>query len=141
MTIVGEENTDILVDQNGQPVVTDTGEVMLVKDLDCWLQDIYLEAVTEERELFYEDEQGKYCYGFGLLDFQHREYTDFTKIEIQQRIKNKLSKRSYIDERSITIKVQFDGEVYRIFVSFKCNDLSEDYNMTIQINKVEVTVE
>ena len=141
MTIVGERNTDILIDQNGQPVAADVTEVMLVHDLDCWLQDIHLEAMTEERELFYEDDQGKYCYGFGLLDFQHREYTDFTKTEIQQRIKNKLSKRSYIDERSINISVQFDGEVYHIFVRFKCNDRREEYNMTIQINEVEVTVE
>ena len=141
MTIVGEGNTDILIDQDGQPVAADVGEVMLVHDLDCWLQDIHLEALTEERELFYEDDQGKYCYGFGLLDFQHREYTDFTKTEIQQRIKNKLSKRSYIDERSINITVQFDGAVYHIFVRFKCNDRREEYNMTIQINEVEVTVE
>ena len=141
MTIVGTEYIDILIDQDGQPVATETGDVMLVQNLDCWLQDLHLEAMTEERELFYEDDHGKYCYGFGLLDFQHREYTDFTKTEIQQRIKNKLSKRSYIDERSVNITVQFDGAVYSIFVEFKCNDSSEQYNLTIQLNEVEVMVE
>ena len=98
MQITGANDIDIMLDGDGQPVPDGNGDTSLVSDDECWLQDIRNEAVTEEGELFYEDEEGDGSYGWGLLDFMQGEYDDFTRMEIQQRIRSKLSKRDYIDE-------------------------------------------
>lgn len=73
MTIVGENNTDIMLDANGQPVADSSGDFKTVTGDECWEQDLRLEAYTEPGELFYEDENGDEAYGFGLLDFSHAE--------------------------------------------------------------------
>ena len=56
MTIVGENNTDIMLDPNGQPVSDSSGDFKIVSGDACWEQDLRLEALTEPGELFYEDE-------------------------------------------------------------------------------------
>ena len=58
MTIVGENNTDIMLDPNGQPVADSSGDFKIVSGDACWEQDLRLEALTEPGELFYEDENG-----------------------------------------------------------------------------------
>lgn len=68
-------------------------------------------------------------------------YDDFMQMEIQQRIRSKLSKREYIDAGSIQTVVKFDGHVYRIRVSFRRNDSNRSYNIDIESDGVEVIVE
>lgn len=80
-------------------------------------------------------------YGWSLLDFMQGEYDDFMQMEIQQRIRSKLSKREYIDAGSIQTVVKFDGHVYRIRVSFRRNDSNRSYNIDIESDGVEVIVE
>lgn len=101
MQITGANDVDIMLDEDGQPVSDGNGDTALVSDDECWLQDIKNEAMTEEGELFYEDEEGDASYGWSLLDFMQGEYDDFTQMEIQQRIRSKMSKRDYIDAGSI----------------------------------------
>lgn len=91
MQITGENDVDIMLDEDGQPVSDGNGDAALVSDEDCWLQDIKNEALTEEGELFYEDEEGDESYGWSLLDFMQGEYDDFMQMEIQQRIRSKKS--------------------------------------------------
>lgn len=141
MQITGENDVDIMLDEDGQPVSDGNGDAALVSDDDCWLQDIKNEALTEEGELFYEDEEGDESYGWSLLDFMQGEYDDFMQMEIQQRIRSKLSKREYIDAGSIQTVVKFDGHVYRIRVSFRRNDSNRSYNIDIESDGVEVIVE
>lgn len=95
MQITGANDVDIMLDEDGQPVSDGNGDTALVSDDECWLQDIKNEAMTEEGELFYEDEEGDASYGWSLLDFMQGEYDDFTQMEIQQRIRSKMSKRDY----------------------------------------------
>lgn len=135
------DDVDIMLDEDGQPVSDGNGDAALVSDEDCWLQDIKNEALTEEGELFYEDEEGDESYGWSLLDFMQGEYDDFMQMEIQQRIRSKLSKREYIDAGSIQTVVKFDGHVYRIRVSFRRNDSNRSYNIDIESDGVEVIVE
>lgn len=97
--------------------------------------------MTEEGELFYEDEEGDESYGWSLLDFMQGEYDDFIQMEIQQRIRSKLSKREYIDAGSIQTVVVFDGHVYHIRVSFRRNGSDRPYNINIESDGVEVIVE
>lgn len=102
---------------------------------------IFHEAMTEEGELFYEDEEGDASYGWSLLDFMQGEYDDFTQMEIQQRIRSKMSKRDYIDAGSIQTTVNFDGHIYHIRIAFRRTDSNSEYNIDIESNGVEVIVE
>lgn len=99
------------------------------------------EEMTEEGELFYEDEEGDASYGWSLLDFMQGEYDDFTQMEIQQRIRSKMSKRDYIDAGSIQTTVNFDGHIYHIRIAFRRTDSNSEYNIDIESNGVEVIVE
>lgn len=141
MQITGLNDSDIMLDEGGQPVLDENSDIALVSDDECWLQDIKNEAVTEEGELFYEDEEGDTSYGWGLLDFMQGEYDDFTQMEIQQHIRSKLSKRNYIDTGSIQTEVNFDGHLYHIRVAFRKNDSSNEYSIDVESNGVEVIVE
>ena len=69
------------------------------------------------------------------------EYDDFTQMEIQQRIRSKMSKREYIDAGSIQTTVNFDGHLYHIRVAFRRTDSNSEYNIDIESNGVEVIVE
>lgn len=141
MQITGANDVDIMLDEDGQPVSDGNGDTSLVSGDECWLQDIRNEAVTEEGELFYEDEEGDASYGWSLLDFMQGEYDDFTQMEIQQRIRSKLSKRDCIDAGSIQTTVDFDGHTYHVKVVFRKNDSNKEYNISIESDGVEVIVE
>lgn len=132
---------DDMLDVDGQPTAGTDGQSELAEDDMCWLQDLKNEALTEEGELFYEDEEGNGSYGFGMLDFGQEEFDEFTKLEIQQRIRSKMSKRSYIDAASINIDVSFEGHSYKARVTFKRNDSNTVYGISIESDGVEVIVE
>ena len=36
------------------------GDVRLVSEEDCWIQDVWMEMLTEEGELLHEDEEGRW---------------------------------------------------------------------------------
>ncbi|MCI9419417.1 MAG: DUF2634 domain-containing protein [Eubacterium sp.] len=141
MTIVGEDNTDIKLDANGQPVPDKNGDFATVSGDECWEQDLRLEAHTEEGELFYEDEDGDEAYGFGLLDFVHAENDEFTQTEIMQRVRGKLAKRTYLDLAKTTQEVTFRDGIYYDSVSISKNDSNDEYNMELSTEEVEVESE
>lgn len=141
MQMVGEHDTDLMLDADGQPATWESREAALVSNDDCWLQDLKHEAMIEEGELFYEDERGNGSYGWGMLDFTQVQYDEFIPTEIQQRIRSKMSKRDYIDAGSIRTSVEFDGHIYRIGISFKRKDRDREYHIDIVSNGVEVVVQ
>ena len=119
MQITGANDVDIMLDEDGQPVSDGNGDTALVS----------------------EDEEGDASYGWSLLDFMQGEYDDFTQMEIQQRIRSKMSKRDYIDAGSIQTTVNFDGHIYHIRIAFRRTDSNSEYNIDIESNGVEVIVE
>ena len=121
MTIVGEDNTDIKLDANGQPVPDKNGDFATVSGDECWEQDLRLEAHTEEGELFYEDEDGDEAYGFGL--------------------RGKLAKRTYLDLAKTTQEVTFRDGIYYDSVPISKNDSNDEYNMELSTEEVEVESE
>ncbi len=141
MTIVGEDCTDIMLDENGQPVADENGEFKTVSGDECWEQDLRLEAQTEEGELFYEDADGDEAYGFGFLDFTHAEDDDLTRMEISQRVRDKLAKREYLDQRKTTQDISFDNSVFTDNVSVSKQDSNEEYNIELSTDEVEVETE
>ena len=62
-----------------------TGDAPACSGVDCFLQDIRLEAITQPGELFYDEE-----WGWGLLEFIQAEDDEMTRLEIGERIKEKL---------------------------------------------------
>ena len=140
MNIVGEYNTDIMLDANGQPVPDDNGDFRLVSGDECWHQDLRMEAQTEEGELFYEDEDGDEAYGFGMLDFVHAEDDDdgLTRMEILQRVSGKLAKREYIDQGKTIQNLEFhDGRITDEVTISKQNS-DDAYNIELSTDEVEV---
>lgn len=140
MRLTGTDDTDIMLDANGQPVTDTSGAPQLVTGKECWLQDIRCEMLTEEGELFHEDEEGKEAYGYGLLEFLNAE-TDIFE-EIRARIFEKLSKRTYIDESSISVEVSEDTtRRTNVRISFSSQESSSDSNeIDISMNGTEVYV-
>lgn len=143
MKIVGEDNTDIMLDANGQPIPDANGDFQTVSGDDCWEQDLRLEAQTEEGELFYEDEDGDETYGFGMLDFVHAEDDDdgLTRMEIQQRVRGKLAKRDYLDQGKTTQKLTFDNDVITDEVTVAKQNSDDEYNIELSTGEVEVESE
>lgn len=141
MQLTGENDVDIMLDENGQPVSDQNGDVALVSDDACWLQDLKNEVLTEEGELFYEDAEGEESYGWGLTEFAQSEYDEFLAMEIQQRIRSKLAKREYIDARSIQTTVNFDGHIYHIRIAFRKKDSNSETYIDIESSGVEVILE
>lgn len=141
MTVVGEDNTDIRLDANGQPVPDKNGDFDVVSGDECWEQDLRLEAGTEEGELFYEDEDGDEAYGFGLLDFAHAENDEFTQTEIMQRVRGKLAKRTYLDMAKTAQEVTYSNGIYHDNVFVSKNDSNDEYNIELSTEEVEVESE
>lgn len=133
--MISLDGVDILMDAKGQPMLEQTGEFAIIEGIDCWFQDIKNEAITQEGELFYDS-----SYGWSMLDFTQMEHNELTELEIQNRIKEKLSKRKEIDERTITSEVQYDGRTYNIFVQFKFYNSDVEYNLELAVDGVEVYV-
>lgn len=140
MTLAGLNNTDILLQEDGQPYIGQTGDFAIARGIDCWKQDIMLEAATEEGELFYEDAEGVNAYGFSLKRYLQSELDDFERMKIKQQIRNKLAKRSELDERSIEMDESYDGRTYSNQTTFKLNDYSDAYNINMELDSVEVII-
>ncbi len=140
MTFAGTDNTDIMLDADGQPMAGRNGDFQTVSGTDCWKQDLMLEAQTDEGELFYEDETGHDRYGFGLTDFVHAELDDFREMEIRQRIKAKLDRRSYLDQRKTKQTITFRDGDFADHVTVCGQDPQDTYNMIITKDSVEVLI-
>lgn len=150
MQMIGTEDSDIMLDPQGQPVAFGGVDIETVQDDECWKQDLRNEALTEEGELFYEDEEEDGAYGFGLLEFLQQECEEedgedgFLVTEIRQRISAKLSKREYIDSSSIQTEVSFTENSIKINTSFRRVDDEILYTMDVNMDdagKVEVVIE
>ena len=100
-----------------------------------------LETQTEEGELSYEDEDGDEAYGFGFLDFAHGEDDELTRMEIGQRVRDKLAKREYLDQRKTMQNISFENGVFIDQISVAKQDSKEEYNIELSTNEVEVETE
>lgn len=150
MQMIDTDDEDIMLDAHGQPAADMDTDVAVATEDYCWKQDLINEALMEEGELFYEDEDEDDAYGFGLLDFLQEERDEeddeesFLITEIRQRISAKLSKRKYIDSSSIQTEVSFTEDGIKISTSFRRVDDETLYTMDVNVEnagEVEVVVE
>lgn len=142
MRLTGTDDTDIALDDYGQPIVASDGNCALVSGTECWVQDTYLEMLTEEGELLHEDEEGRWAYGFGFQTMLNGDIVQ-ERVEIPARVREKLSKREYIDQDSIKTELtDIDRRGGRkLRVSFKGIDETAEINKDLRIDGVEVTIE
>lgn len=141
MQIVGIDDEDIRLDGDGQPVFNGDGDFDTVTGDACWRQDLKNESITDESELFYEDEEDNEAYGFGMMDFIQDEADDFLKTEVEQRLRAKLEKREYIDGSSVEIEVAAGRGSVKADVTFRRQDDETIYSLHIDTTEDRVEVE
>lgn len=133
--MAGLFDTDIKLDENWQLTAAANGDAPITSNTDCLIQDIRLEAMSQEGELFYDED-----WGWSLLDFLQLQDDDLTKLEIDQRIKTKLSRREEIDSETIATQLTFEDDKVSIKVAFKFINDSTQYNLDIALDRVNVEV-
>ena len=128
--------SDLMMDDNGQPVVSAAGESLMVSGIDCFLQNVRNEAVTMEGECFWDAD-----YGWSMLDFIQQERNELLQTRISNRVKQKLSRRSEINQQSITVMVSFlDDDVTAVKVAFKIKNSDVSYEIDLNVDGVETEV-
>lgn len=128
--------SDLMMDDNGQPVISAAGESLMVSGIDCFLQDVRNEAVTMEGECFWDAD-----YGWSMLDFIQQERDELLQTRISNRVKQKLSRRSEINQQSITVAVSFlDDDVTAVKVAFKIKNSDVSYEIDLNVDGVETEV-
>ena len=128
--------TDLMMDDQGQPVISAAGESQMVSGIDCFLQDVRNEAVTTEGECFWDAD-----YGWSMLDFLHQEQDELLQIRISNRVKQKLSRRSEINQQSIRVVVAFlNNDVTEVKVAFKIKNSDVSYEIDLNVDGVETEV-
>lgn len=134
--MAGLKDTDIRLDNELQIAKAANGDAALVSDFECLQQDIQCEALTQEKEVFYDEE-----YGWSLLDFIQAEDDELTRTEIKQRIITKLGKREEVDIETVIISISNQEDKLLINVKFTCIGYQEtELNLALDRVKVEVVI-
>ena len=126
---------DIKLNNTWQLTPAADGDVPLTDSEGGLLQTIRTESITQEEELFYDTD-----FGWSLLDFIHAQESDLVKIEIESRIKKKLSKYDEILFNTVIIQQVWRNDTLSITVSFKLTNGTE-HKIETSLNRIEVKVE
>lgn len=126
---------DIRLDENWQLTRAADGDAPVVEGLEEFLQEIRLESMTQEGDLFYDPE-----YGWSLLDFIQRDDSELTRLEIQDRVRRKMARHPEVDVSSLRIETEFLEDVLNIGILFKRLDTQKTYRMDLALDRVQVEV-
>ena len=126
---------DIRLDEDWQLTRAADGDAPVVEGLEEFLQEIRLESMTQEGDLFYDPE-----YGWSLLDFIQRDDSELTRLEIQDRIRRKMARHPEVDVSSLRIETEFWEDVLNIGILFKRLDTQKTYRMDLALDRVQVEV-
>lgn len=133
--MTGLKDTDIRLSDEWKLTQAADGDAPLCSQFDCLYQNIALEAVTQPGDVFYDLE-----FGWGMYDFIQSEDSDLTRLEITERVKNKLRKREVIIPGSIQVVVQFEDDKYLLRCSFGFYEENEPRSLNLIIGAVTVEV-
>ena len=133
--MTGLNDTDIRLTDDWQLTQATDGDAPLCTGLDCLLQNIALEAVTQAGDLFYD-----LTFGWSLYDFVQSEDDELTRMEIAQRVRLGLQKRDVILPDSIGIEVGYSGDAFLVQCTFRFTgeDTTRLLNVVIDAVSVEV---
>lgn len=118
--------SDIKINE-GNIVRANNGDSYLVIGKECILQNIKLEAISNEGELWYEEN-----WGWGLSEFLQGLDDEINMLAITQRIKEKLSMREYINPESIVVYTNLENEKMRVTIIF--NFVGDDNQEKIELD-------
>lgn len=126
--------TDIALDANWQPVTRSNGDFATVTELDCLMQEIRLETLTTEGELFFDS-----GFGWSLPDYLHRQVDDLVLLEIEQRVYSRLAAREEIETVSIEVTARRDDTVVVAAVWRWVGD-SKTNRLQVSVGRVDIEV-
>jgi len=126
---------DLQLDVNWQLAPHANGDMLLVTGLDCLMQDIRLEALSQEGDLFYDAE-----YGWSLLDFMQSPVNDLTQLELEQRVLNKLARREEVDIKTVSVSADFGESNITIYISFRFIGSDEIQQLNLSVGRVSIEV-
>ncbi len=123
---------DIKFDFNNSIIIKDN-DIIKIEDNEEIVQNIKIEMLTNEGDVFYDLE-----FGYSLYEFLHRELDEMLINEIKHRIITKLSRRDYVESSSIKINVveKIDKLIFNI--SFYINKYFSEITLLLDRAKVEV---
>ncbi|CAH8721366.1 DUF2634 domain-containing protein [Paenibacillus melissococcoides] len=133
--MAGLHDSDIRLDANWQPAAAANGEALLVTDYDCLFQDIRLEALTQEGELFYDESWGGHCWSLSS-----RRMMSSRGWKSSTRVKEKLERRIEIDADTIQVITAFRGDAITVHASFRFRGDERLYELDVDLDRVKVEV-
>lgn len=133
--MAGYSDTDIKLDESWQLTQAANGDAPIVSGIECLIQDIKLEALTQEGELFYD-----LTYGWSLLDFIQSDDDDLTRLEIKERVRNKLEKRPEVDAESVQTNIMYNEDILRLRISLRLLNDSQTHEIDVELSRVNVEV-
>lgn len=125
---------DIKLDDDWQLTPAATGDAPITDDESGFLQTLQIEALTQEGELFYDEE-----FGWSLLDFIHQQDNELTRIEISSRIRRKLTVHEEIVPDSVEISQKWTSDLLNIYIKFQLISGTQQ-SLTLSLNRVQVEV-
>lgn len=125
---------DIKLDDDWQLTPAATGDAPITDDESGFLQTLQIEALTQEGELFYDEE-----FGWSLLDFIHQQDNELTRIEISSRIRRKLTVHEEIVPDSVEISQEWTDDLLNIYIKFQLISGTQQ-SLTLSLNRVQVEV-
>lgn len=128
-------NVDICINDSYVPALSANGDFSLIADNDCLFQELCVEAVSVEGDLWYDLE-----WGWSLIDFLNAQQDELTLLEIEQRCRQKLKSYDEIAVESILVSVEWSAESTDVSIAFRFIDETEQRNLNIQIGKTEIEV-
>lgn len=133
--MTGLQDTDIRLDADYQLAPATDGDALLCTGLECQYQSIRLEALTQPGDLFYDA-----AFGWGLYDFIQSEDNELTRLEISQRARMGLQRRSVILPESIQVTISHEQDAFllRCRFQFTAEDTPRQLNVIIDPVSVEV---
>lgn len=125
---------DIKLDDDWQLTPAAAGDAPVTDDEAGFLQTLQIEALTQEGELFYDED-----FGWSLLDFIHQQDNELTRIEISSRIRRKLTAHEEIVPDSVEISQEWTDDLLNIYIKFQLISGTQQ-SLTLSLNRVQVEV-
>lgn len=133
--MTGLDDTDIRLSDSWQLTQAADGDAPLCTGLACLYQNIVLEALTQPGDLFYDPD-----FGWGLYDFIQAEDSALTRLELEQRARVNLQKRTLVLPESIAVSVTCESDVFHLCCRFQLSGEAELRQLNLMIGAVSVEV-
>lgn len=127
---------DIKLNSNWQLAQDVTGDFLKTAGKwECLMQEIQLEALTQEGDLWYDE-----GFGWSLMDFIHAEADELVELEIKQRVLDKLSWYEEVDISSIKVSLKTGETKWGISILFQFKGESEKQGINIALDRINAEV-